>query len=547
MKKKILCAISVLIAFSASATTADRVHITIEEGFDKDILNQKEHRLDKKKSIRTQTKDFISFEQLRLLIKQKKIKNREEYEKWRKKVGGTYNGFLLPSNPHQHYKAEWQGWGYFFGKRWATYKELTQILKEVGITSSSQYTKWRRENGDTYNGFKLPSNPNQYYEAEWKGWDYFFRKHWATYKEFIQILRKAKITSSTQYEKWRKKVGDTYNGFKLPSNPNYYYKEWTKWGHILEKMFPPTFEKFTQILKEVGITSSTQYEKWRKKNDGTYNGFKLPSNPNQYYKEWTKWGHVLEKMPPPTFEEFRQILKEVGITSSTQYKKWRREVGHIYKGFTLFANPKQSYKEEWTGWGHVLEKMPPPTFEEFTQILKEVGITSSTQYIEWRRKVGHTYNGFTLFSNPKQSYKEEWTGWDQKIPSPTFEEFTQILKEVGITSSTQYAEWKREVGGTYNGFKLPSNSYYSYKEWEWKRQNNTLEKMPPPTFEQFRQILKEVGITSSTQYTEWRREVGHTYNGFTLPLHPPQFYSSEEKQKKWSHFFHLCQKVFKNL
>ena len=289
------------------------------------------------------------------------------------------------------------------------------------------------------------------------------------YDEFNDLIQTKKIKSRKEYVTWRKENNSIYNKLKLPSNPNHYYKEWESWGKTLETKPFPTFEQFIQIVKENRIPSSTHYKKWRKENNSIYKKLKLPSNPNQYYKEWKNWDKILETKPFPTFEQFTQIVRENRISSSTHYRNWREENNSIYKQLKLPSNPNHYYKE-WENWDKILETKPFPTFEQFTQIVRENRISSSIQYRNWRKEIGREYDEFRLHSLPASFYKKEWLGWKDLLQAYIiYQDLKEIVRELEIKTEREFRQWRKGIGSTFRGKKIPSNPdvyYEKTREWE---------------------------------------------------------------------------------
>ncbi|MEK9161394.1 MAG: DEAD/DEAH box helicase, partial [Patescibacteria group bacterium] len=78
----------------------------------------------------------------------------------------------------------------------------------------------------------------------------------------------------------------------------------------------PTFEDLKQEVKEVGITTGWQYRKESK------NHSRWPSVPNEVYKkEWNGWSFLEKKEKWLSFEDLKQEVREAGIISRHHYYK----------------------------------------------------------------------------------------------------------------------------------------------------------------------------------------------------------------------------------
>ena len=117
----------------------------------------------------------MSYRKAQQLIKKQKIQTKPMFEKWSRSKKRPDN---FPSNPHMTYKQQWKGWGYFLGtgrtlekrKNFMSYKKVQQLIKKQKIQTKSMFEKWSRSKKRPDN---FPSNPNQVYLKNWKGWKTF--------------------------------------------------------------------------------------------------------------------------------------------------------------------------------------------------------------------------------------------------------------------------------------------------------------------------------------------------------------------------------------
>lgn len=175
------------------------------------------------------------------------------------------------------------------------YSEAKRIVQDAGIKTMTEYLDYREILGSDK---KLPVKPGMIYENEWIDWDDFLNRQkkipFVPYLEAKRIVQEAGIKMYKEYLKYR----DFYrNDIKLPSQPSSVYgNEWVDWDDFLNKTKKTPFVPYLeakQIIKEVGIKTQTEYEKYRKKLEGS---IKLPSNPNTTYKnEWIGWDSFLGK------------------------------------------------------------------------------------------------------------------------------------------------------------------------------------------------------------------------------------------------------------
>ena len=107
-------------------------------------------------------KQSLSYDEAREIVKEKGIKDKEEYQL-------VYNKFGLPKNPNRTYNGKgWIKWDYFLGK-YPTYEEAKVIIKDSNIKSKREYESSHKELG-------LPSDPRTYYKEEgWTSWSNLWR------------------------------------------------------------------------------------------------------------------------------------------------------------------------------------------------------------------------------------------------------------------------------------------------------------------------------------------------------------------------------------
>lgn len=134
----------------------------------------------------------------------------------------------------------------------------------------------------------IPANPRKFYGEKWIGWGDFLGTKRSPYSEkvfyskdeFLSIIKKNKILTKRQYQKYYKLLLDN----KLPSNPDKQYN--LKWNSILNKKKKKflNYKDGKKYVTDLGLKSARDYENLIKKND-----IDLPFSPNYYYKEWVSW------------------------------------------------------------------------------------------------------------------------------------------------------------------------------------------------------------------------------------------------------------------
>ena len=186
-------------------------------------------------------------------------------------------------------------------QQYLSYTELQIQVQALGITSSDEYLNRYKEIP------KAPSHPDQIYTKEWKGWYPFLgtrhqrkRQKYPSYTELQIQVQALSITTRTEYEKRYKEIPGA------PSNPNQIYtKEWKGWPPFLgtgpqrQRPYLSYIELQIQVQK-LGIVNRKQYRSRYKEIPGA------PADPvKKYPKEWKNWPTFLQKKDKKCMEQFR--------------------------------------------------------------------------------------------------------------------------------------------------------------------------------------------------------------------------------------------------
>lgn len=132
---------------------------------------------------------WMPYHLARLLAQEEKIRTKNEYVKWHKKI----NPRMIPRYPYRVYLDDWVSWNHFLNNRnvyqpyskkiYWTYQESMKWCHKQGWKQANDFYKARREK-------KLPEGmpkwPDNYYydRGQWQGWTIFLGK---TAKERIEI------------------------------------------------------------------------------------------------------------------------------------------------------------------------------------------------------------------------------------------------------------------------------------------------------------------------------------------------------------------------
>ena len=501
-------------------------------------------------------------------------------------------------------------WGNRKDGRFLTIEQLLEAIKEYNrkvpeserITDSFSY----RDHYEKIEG--APSNPNSYYEAEWKKigkWRGFFGKP-AVIETLEELLEEVRAYNRRAVESERITTKESYKNYYkqikgAPSDPGRYREEWEKvgkWKGFFDKLDPSRkkFETVEELLEAVRaynrrasklerITSSSLYKDHYKKIENA------PMHPNSYYgAQWEKigrWFGFLEKLGVhekrfETVEELleairkynREVPEEKRITDSSLYMKYYKQINGAP------SHPNVTYRTEWKKigkWRGFFEKLGVSkktleTVEELLEAVREYnrGVVESERITNWPsyRDYYKKIEGARL--HPDRAYGVEWEkiggfrGFFEKLgvskkTLETVEELLEAVREYNreapelerITTGKSYKNYYyKEIKGA------PSSPERFYgAEWvEFGRWPGFFEKLglrkklktPEELIEAVREYNRKA--PESKRITSEPSYNKHYKKIEGAPSHPDRTYGAEwERIGKWRGFFaklRSCEKSF---
>jgi glutaredoxin-related protein len=321
--------------------------------------------------------NYVSYEELRKLMKEHGVNSEAKYKKFRK---GNW-----PSSPARFYKEEWISWPHLFGKekiKYLSYVDLRKEVKKYKLKNREEYKSNRKPN--------WPSTPNIFYKKEWSGWSHLLGTiiEYLSYDELRKDVKKYGVDSQGKY---RNKENRKSN---WPGSPDSFYEEWVSWPHLFGRE-EKDFLSIKELKKEVficGIKSKEQYLANRKHN--------WPSSPKLIYSDWKGWADLFGRKTSEflSYEELVKDVKKHRIDSQTDYRKKRKII-------TSWPASPDLYYEEWVNWPCLFgrEKVKYLTYEELQREVKKYKLKSRDEYNSKRRP--------NWPSTPSQFYKKDWTNW----------------------------------------------------------------------------------------------------------------------------------------
>ncbi len=227
---------------------------------------------------------------------------------------------------------------------YATWQEASKAAIALGITLESEYKTqhWRDP--------KLPGDPRSAYK-DFPGWPIFLGRQpknpYSTWREASEAARKLKVKTAKEYTLRYK------DDPRLYAAPDSRYPDFPGWYVFLGKRVPgsgstfyPTWEEASKAALRLGIQSSSEYVRRRKEDPRFY------VSPRAAYPKFPGWHVFLGKPVPnpyPTWQEAGKAAQKIGIQTQKQYREIRRRDRRLY------AEPHLSYPD-FPGWAVFLGK-----------------------------------------------------------------------------------------------------------------------------------------------------------------------------------------------
>ena len=502
-------------------------------------LSQQNTRL--KNKVQTSSHKWMSFEEAQALIQKVGLTSLIQFQQW-SKSGERPKDF--PSNPSIIYKEEWTGWGDFLGtgniapsrkKEFMSFEEAKVFIRNEGIQSSVEFNKWKRE-GKRPEDF--PSNPNIIYKENWTGWRDFLgtgsmaynNKEFMSFEEAKIFIQSEGIQTSTEFKEW-KRSGKRPDNF--PSAPEQTYKEeWTGWVDFLgtgnisnrDKEFM-SFEEAQAFIWSEGIQTRTEFEAWKRSGKRPED---FPANPQQIYEDkWTSWSDFLGagNISSKRQEWISKVWKKSGKrpedfpSSSARTNKDKSTSGGLGTG--NMAHGKKEFM----------------SFEEAEIFIRNEGIQTRTEFEAWKRSGKRPAN---FPSSPEQTYKEEWTGWNNFLGTGntsnrnkefmSFEEAKKYVQTLRFDHPRDFIEWLKSSD---RPMHFPPNPHQFYPEWISVKDFLSAEKYI--SYKEAKTFAQSMAIINSRDFLELMKDEPDIFPD-NFPPNPNLFYSKTGDWIDWNDF-----------
>jgi very-short-patch-repair endonuclease len=175
---------------------------------------------------------YLSFKDAREFVRNQRLKNQKEWNKW---IKGNSKNYMIPSNPNIYYDSwvsfsDWleSGVESFKNREYYEYEYCKILLKDKKFNNRKEFYEFTKTNIDN----KIPKRPDHVYKKQnkWEGWQTFLSIEktppihksnlFLSYDDAKKFISSIKFTQQSEYINY---IMDNNIEF-LPKRPDYVYK-----------------------------------------------------------------------------------------------------------------------------------------------------------------------------------------------------------------------------------------------------------------------------------------------------------------------------------
>ena len=256
-----------------------------------------------------------------------------------------------------------------------------------------------------------------------------------------------------------------------------------------------TFKEARALARSLGFKSMKDWAEWSRTKERPRD---IPADPRVVYGGdeglWQGWEDFLGCDEAPgsgspesrwlPFEEARDYVWTLDLKPRKEWEEWSKS-GE--KPPDIPSDPYQTYKDEgWKSWGDFLGYKAGcvvkgyMAFEDARDYVRTLGLSSQKEWWEWRNV--NEEKPPDIPSAPYQIYKDEgWKSWGDFLGFKAgyevkghmaFEDARDYVRTLGLTSVKEWREWSNESGK--KPPHIPSAPDVIYKDEGWLSWGNFL-------------------------------------------------------------------------
>jgi superfamily II DNA or RNA helicase len=320
-------------------------------------------------------------------------------------------------------------------------------------------------------------------------WERVGRVNWLPFQEAREFVRGLKLTSSADWDAYRKSSGRRPD---IPTNPNTIYADdgWNGMGdwlgtrrvatHLREYL---SFEEARVIARGLGLKSQSEWDALAR-SGGLPDD--IPRAPHMGYANqgWLSWGDWLGsgriatyKIKYRLFKEARKFARTLGLKTREEWLSFARS-GQLppdipWKPERTYAGKGWVGVGDWLGTGavasHLREYRP---FSEARAFVRELGFKSAK---EWRKYAKSKDRPSDIPTNPNNAYAATgWVSWADWVGTETiatnkriylpFNEARSYVQSLGLKSANDWRNFSKS-GKLPPDIPAVANETYAGKGW----------------------------------------------------------------------------------
>ncbi len=255
-------------------------------------------------------RDFLPYEEAKILVRAAGLKSRTEWFAW---VKAGHRPAGVPSSPEKTYRDDgWNSWGEWLGtgaisvreRSYLPFEAARSFARELGLKSRNEWVLWVRENSLPND---IPGTPSAAYKGKgWQGWGDWLGTGWISnrlreYRNFEDARLFARSLDLKSGKEWREWAKTAARPKDIPANPEGVFKDhgWCGWGDwlgtgyiaVTQRVYRsfPDARAFAHALK---LSSKDEWGLWAA---GPEKPQDMPVAPDHVYRQsgWLGWGDWL--------------------------------------------------------------------------------------------------------------------------------------------------------------------------------------------------------------------------------------------------------------
>jgi len=177
-----------------------------------------------------------------------------------------------------------------------------------------------------------------------------------------------------------------------------------------------TFQDARKYVHKLKLNSTKEWKDYLKANKKPDN---IPSHPNEVYKykgwkgfgDWLGTGRIADQLKKyRTYDDARKFIRSLNLRSRQEFEDYCKSGK---KPDDIPAGPRQTYKNQFKGWGDFLgtgtvanfnRKFKP--FYEAREFVRSLGVKTEPEWQKWCKTHKRPLD---IPNNPEKTYKDQWT------------------------------------------------------------------------------------------------------------------------------------------